>query len=241
MIPSNRRFTHVLAGASSLVIVMASCDHACSTDAVEHGPTLSLPTFVSPAALELPAVTPLPLGAALLPARPAPKDDVLPPVPAVRPLHEEPPPKRLPQATELDELAIADGHSAMPTSAEWLAEKRMATSHSRCFARVVREWMSIECTTPPNRAFEPLGLVRVLAGDASEVQQWTYNATRQDVDAFARVTAAAVFPVRRGDRRLLEIVYIAHGAHQRFDRAEAYTISVTWLEGMSSPEITVTE
>lgn len=233
-----RRITHALAGSSALLIVMSSCDHACSTDAVERAATLSLPPLAVPTGLTATTLAKPPRPTII---EPAGKDDVLPPVPAERSSDEAPPPKPLPRATEIDQLVIEDGHTSMPTSAEWLAQKPLHTSHAHCFARVVREWMSIHCLSPAGVGFDPLGIVRVLAGDETEVQQWTY--TEPVVAAgqpLPRTAAAAVFPVRRGDRRLLEIVALAHGAHPRFDQLAAYTISVAWLEGMQSPDVTVT-
>jgi hypothetical protein len=233
-----RKLTHLLAGGTSLMIVTSSCDHACSRDSVERAPKLALPTIESPSGLELPAIDPVQLGAGL--QTQAMTDSPLP-EPRLSYASEKPKPKPNPKATEIDALEIEDGHTAPPTSSEWFAQKPLHTTHARCFARVVREWMSIHCVSPANRWLEPMGIVRVLAGDATEVQQWTHVAPLKEDDAFPHITAAAIFPVRRGDRRLLEIAYVSHGAHQRFDTIEAYTISVAWLEGMKSPDVTVTE
>ena len=146
-------------------------------------------------------------------------------------------PKLLP--TELDDLHLPDVASPAPTEAEWVAAKRLRTTSFDCKARVVREWITIVCSLGVAGAY-PFGMVRVLAGDPKDVGTWTWNSKRKEDDAVLESFVAAVFPVRRGDRRILEITFQRFGAKPTFDRAAAFTVSELWLDGMESPEISVT-
>ena len=149
------------------------------------------------------------------------------------------PPRPRSAPTELDDLDIADLRTDAPTTKEWLAVDPVRTQALACRARLVREWISITCSLRLNTWNEPMGLLRVVAGDPTDVSTWSY--TNEKVAAVIggpEVTAAAVFPLRRGDRRLMELGYVSHGA--KFAFADAFTISEVWLEGMPSPEISVT-
>jgi hypothetical protein len=223
----------VLAGGTAMFVVgVSSCGRGCREEPVERAPAM---VVLEASSLELPAIDPLKVGASN-------GKEVALASTEDQPAAEQPiTPKPIPPATETDDLGIVDGHSAIPTSKEWMAAKPLHTTHPHCRARVIREWVTIHCTTDDLSPRSPIGAIRVLAGDATEVQQWIFAGQHVEGTAFLPMTAAVIFPVRRGDRRLLEIAFVAQGAHQRFDRYDAYTVSAAWLEGMKTPDVTVAE
>jgi hypothetical protein len=216
-----------LALVSTLVACGSAPDRAAQAESTIETPPLDLPSIDVPTTPRRALESPTPQAAP--PLRAAPYE----------PAPEAPPPKLL--STELDDLQLPDVASAPPTDKEWLAAKRMRTTSSDCTARIVREWMTILCSLGVNVGpREPLGVVRVISGDATDVGTWSWIETKGPEKIPAEAFVAAVFPVRRGDRRLLELTFRQFGAKPTFNAVLAFTISELWLEGMTSPEISVT-
>lgn len=216
---------------ASLLAGTSACDRGCSSQPVER--TMLTKEAVARAVWtdhRADVVAPTDVGA---PA--AASGSIVHAVAAV-----PPPPST---ATELDGLVLPDGHSTPPTKAEWSAAKRLHTQHAHCRAKVVREWMTMTCDLGVTTLRTPNGQVRVLAGDPSEVSTWFWTQPpakegEPEPPPLPSVVAAT-FPIRRGDVRLMELTFVESGA--KFSVVSGYTISVAWLEGMPSPEVTVTD
>jgi hypothetical protein len=149
-------------------------------------------------------------------------------------------PKLLP--TELDALAIPDAVSPPPTETEWIETIARVTTSPSCHAKLVREWLKITCAIGALTMSDPIASVRVLAGDARQLSVSGYippsaNAGSND---WTESYATVILPLRLRDRRIFELTFLQGGKKLAFAHPTVFTVSEVWLEGMASPEITVT-
>jgi hypothetical protein len=149
-------------------------------------------------------------------------------------------PKLLP--TELDDLPVTDVVSAPPKEKEWIETTARATTNPSCHAKLVREWMKITCAVGTLYMSDPIATVRVLFGDATQLSVTGYipPSANGGYNTWAESYATAILPLRRRDRRIFELTFLQGGTKLEFAHPTVFTISEVWLEGMKSPEITVT-
>ena len=121
-----------------------------------------------------------------------------------------------------------DDRTPRPTREEWKAadEVALARAHPTFTARRVREWLRIGCDVWSN-----LAAMDLLAGPREGV---SFEAR----DGWER-EQAVIFPVRRGDRRVLQIVLVASASKYSVDYDTAFAISEDWLAGAYGPTIVV--
>ena len=150
-----------------------------------------------------------------------------------------PPPQGAQEAIAPNDAQTAP--SAKPTFAEWSSARRLRTESRDCTLRLVREWAMIACSVGAV-SDSPTPYARVISGDATNVTPsgWIPRPEKDDHYYYAESHVYAVLPLRRGDRRIFELGYAHDGAAMRLDPALVFVVSEVWLEGMRSPEISVT-
>jgi hypothetical protein len=119
-----------------------------------------------------------------------------------------------------------DERSPRPTAEEWKHADEVALSreHALCKARRVREWLRIAC-----KPWGSLAAIDLLAGPSEGVA----------FDARESGEQAVIFPVRRGDRRVLQIVHVASSSRYSVDYDTAFAISEDWLADAKGPTVVV--
>ena len=131
-----------------------------------------------------------------------------------------------------------DGKSSeRPTDAEWEKAEPFALerNHRMCRAKHVREWVWIECERAKTN-FEPFEGVRVVGGDPADVR-----VANPKTGERGKRPVAVTFPVRPGDRRVIEIVGAEDIAFKSWTVYESLELAVSelWLPGMAGPVVTV--
>jgi hypothetical protein len=108
--------------------------------------------------------------------------------------------------------------------------------HYLCSAKKIREWVRVECSRPPKEEWDPFLGIRVVGG--SHVDVSVSNPTTGKPHARP---LAVVFPVRKGDRRVMDFVLSVSPEWKSWTVTETLDIVVSeeWLEGDSSPTIAV--
>jgi len=123
--------------------------------------------------------------------------------------------------------------SARPIEADWNDAQNvqfLTPDEFACKAHIVREWLRVACTGREERPFFTAARSgSLVAGDPAEVS----------IDADKETSSIVLtFPVRRGDRRVLQIEFQGGGYGGSFDQATpALTISEAWLDGEPAPAI----
>lgn len=133
--------------------------------------------------------------------------------------------------------------SQRPEPGDWASADKLELPrpHALCTAETLREWVRISCKSPENETFFN---VRVLGGPhddvrirdlplSSEAAKKANNQTMRGTDV--------VFPMRRGDRRLMEIGRVLPTCFRCYSIEETteVVISALWLEGATAPTIVV--
>lgn len=131
-----------------------------------------------------------------------------------------------------------DGSSSeRPSDAEWekAAPIALERNHRMCRAKHVREWVWIECERAKEN-YEPFEGIRVVGGDPAEVR-----VANPKTGERGKRPVAVTFPVRRGDRRVIEIVGADDIAFKSWTVYESLELAVSelWLPGMAAPVLTV--
>jgi hypothetical protein len=150
-----------------------------------------------------------------------------PPAPSAAP--PEPPPPSIGDWIPTEET------SAKPNPEEWekAAPLSLLRPHARCTASAVREWIRIACrdTTDDFKG------VRVVGGSSKDVHISDYKVTVEKNESINGVNV--MFPVRKGDRRLMTIVRWESGGWKSFYIREDTTITISelWLSGDRAPTI----
>lgn len=127
--------------------------------------------------------------------------------------------------------------SPKPRPDEWSGAEPLALPrpHARCRATRLREWVRIACKSASD---EYMG-ARIVGGSHEEV---ALEAPRVEPgEPRSMRHADVVFPVRRGDRRLLEIPRSVSAGFKSYSIEEEamVIISALWLPGDAGPTITV--
>jgi hypothetical protein len=119
-------------------------------------------------------------------------------------------------------------HSAEPKPKEWASAPKVAIDRpSPCEARRLREWMRLHCELSA-------GAIALLGGDVDGL------AMRLDPDVqdvMFPEGAAIVFPVRRGDRRVIELLQASFGYRGASGIEPYLVLSELWLPGDDQPTI----
>lgn len=127
--------------------------------------------------------------------------------------------------------------SKRPSEADWAKAEPLALerSHRMCKAARIREWVRVQCKRS-GRTGEPYLGLRVVGGSHEDVRV----ADPAEGEKGKR-DIAVVFPVHRGDRRVIEIVGTQELGWKSFTVYEELelVVSETWLDGDPAPSITV--
>jgi hypothetical protein len=128
-----------------------------------------------------------------------------------------------------------------PEAWEQAAPLSLLRPHASCTASALREWIRISCRSRMTEGGGMDGLmgVRVLAGSDEGVHIIDFKAEGEKGKAID--AAHVIFPVRRGDRRLLGFDGWKNGGWKMFYITEdtEVAISETWLPGERGPTIVV--
>ncbi len=119
--------------------------------------------------------------------------------------------------------------SKSPSFDEWAKATKVRLSRTGpaaapCTAYRVREWLKVRCL-----GTKPHAMV-VLGGDAAEVSFW--------IDKDDRRGGEVQFPLRRGDRRVVQIWTGGVDAAGVFKAKPQLVIQEYWLEGRAAPTVT---
>ncbi|WP_437774958.1 hypothetical protein [Sorangium sp. So ce1097] len=138
-----------------------------------------------------------------------------------------------PRTRVLEEAPPAPERTPRPAAAEWDGAEPVELARDRsgaaCKARMRREWLRIDCKGPP------LAVVRTLGASAGE--EW-FRLDQQLNDELAS-GVSVVFPVRLGDRRVIEILSASFGYRGVTGMTTSFVISEQWLDGDVGPLVSV--
>ncbi|MGK3992266.1 hypothetical protein [Sorangium sp. So ce1024] len=138
-----------------------------------------------------------------------------------------------PRRRVLEEAPPAPERTPRPAAAEWDGAEPVELARNRsgaaCKARMRREWLRIDCGGPP------LGAVRTLGASAGE--EW-FRLDKQPNDELAS-GVSVVFPVRIGDRRVIEILSASFEYRGETVMTTSFVISEQWLDGDAGPLVSV--
>ncbi len=136
--------------------------------------------------------------------------------------------------------------SAFPKLAEWRQAHpvRMARSPSICRAMRLREWLRVVCTP-----LVTYGL-SLVSGDRKDVYFWVneqHFATEEELQSNwwdgdldeSKWTAEVILPLRRGDRRLIQIVGAQNLQYYGGSDELRLFLSEHWLEDEPGPVVTI--
>jgi hypothetical protein len=123
----------------------------------------------------------------------------------------------------------------IPKPDEWkdAPSVQLTRDVAACHAYRVREWVKIHC------AGFPAAGVSQLAGTRTGVALWVD--TQKDPSETMKTlrSAEAIFPLRRGDGRLIQVAQFGEGYDGPIAWNLAYTISEQWVEGDRAPLVIV--
>ena len=126
--------------------------------------------------------------------------------------------------------------SKQPTAAEWKDAPRVrltrmgpAAAAAGCRAYRLREWVRIRCPELVTSAISLLG------GKPDGVAFWI---TPPGSGSALPRGAEALFPIRRGDRRVIQILTFGAGYDGPFTLLPAIIIQEQWVEGDAAPIVT---
>ncbi|WP_437504929.1 hypothetical protein [Sorangium sp. So ce1099] len=124
-----------------------------------------------------------------------------------------------------------------PQAAEWDAAEPVRLARDKggdaCKARILREWLRIDCTAPS------LAVVRTLGASAGEEWLWLDHKNSEQDPLGLATGVSVVFPVRPGDRRVIEILSGIGGYRGEIGLATAFVISEQWLNGDTGPIVSL--
>jgi hypothetical protein len=122
-----------------------------------------------------------------------------------------------------------------PKPDEWKGAPVVALAHDveGCRALRVREWIKIRCEGLPAAG------ASLLAGTRAGVELWVDPPKEPKEQMKTPRAAEVIFPVRRGDGRILQIGQFGEGYDGPVAWNLAYIISEQWIEGENAPIISV--
>jgi hypothetical protein len=122
-----------------------------------------------------------------------------------------------------------------PKPEEWQDAPTVRLDHDveSCRAYRVREWIKINCTGMPAAG------ASLLAGTSTGVALWV-DPPKDDGETMKTPrTVEVIFPVRRGDGRLLQVGQFGEGYDGPVSWNVGVEISEQWIEGESAPIVSV--
>ncbi|HTN91955.1 MAG TPA: hypothetical protein VL242_50145 [Sorangium sp.] len=142
-----------------------------------------------------------------------------------------------PKERLLEEAPPAPERTPRPQAAEWDAAETVRLARDRggaaCKARMRREWLRIDCATPS------VAVVRTLGASAGEEWLWLDQKNSEHDPLGLATGVSVVFPVRHGDRRVIEILSATGGYRSEFGVATTFVISEQWLDGDAGPIVSL--
>ncbi len=139
---------------------------------------------------------------------------------------------------------FSEDRSPEPKANEWSSAPRVSIDRSswtvattdaptsgRCDARRVREWVRIRCNLI-------ISAITLLGGDREGLAMRLDPTPQQEWTTFPE-GAEVVFPVRRGDRRVIEWLGVAFGYHGMSALEPAFVLSEQWAPGDPGPLLVV--
>ena len=141
-----------------------------------------------------------------------------------------------PQRRAIEAAAPPPERTARPAAAEWEAAEQVSLARAArggaCKARRQREWLRIDCSVPSVVVVRSLG-----AGAGGE--SVSVGEHKNDEDGTFPSSVSVIFPVRLGDRRVIEILSFEEGYRFRAGLSTSFVISEQWLEGDAGPLVSV--
>jgi len=133
----------------------------------------------------------------------------------------------VPPSEKSDKPAEKDWEHAEPLE--------LPRNHALCKAQKIREWVRVECHRDPID-FEPFVGVRVVGGSHTDVTVSNSPKLPKETQPLG-----VVFPVRKGDRRMLEFAGAIAPEWKSWTVTEelVFTVSEEWLESEAAPIIAV--
>lgn len=146
------------------------------------------------------------------------------------------PPKREPPLDALEKLTIPAEKSKVPTLDEWRNAKQVDVvrgggyAPAQCKVFLVREWIKIKCELT-------LGAVFQHSGNTEGVAFWVRSKENIMEDMMATNPAEMIFPLRQGDRRLLQFFTLRHDSCTGVGFDPSVMVDETWLDGEPGPTV----
>jgi hypothetical protein len=143
------------------------------------------------------------------------------------PAQSTPPPGDEPRRLDADPPGTEKSPS--PKAAEWASASkvkltRVGPAASGCIAYKVREWLRVRC---PIKTFA----VSLLGGSGEGVAFWIGPEAEQQ-------PGEVQFPMRRGDRRVVEFWTYGKDAAGSFMPEPAFLVQEQWVDGEAAPTVT---
>ncbi len=146
------------------------------------------------------------------------------------------PPKRDPEPEPLEKQTIPTEKSKVPTLDEWRNAKQVEVLRrgvyfeSDCKAYLVREWLKIKCELPVGAVFQH-------SGNPEGVAFWVRPKAELIMDMNSPNPGEMLFPLRQGDRRLLQFFTLRHDSCIGIGFEPSVMVDETWLEGEPAPTV----
>lgn len=145
------------------------------------------------------------------------------------------PPKREPSSELLEKQTIPTTASKVPTLEEWKTAtvvdvERGSSAATNCVLYLVREWLKIKCNLV-------VGAIYQHSGNAEGVAFWVQPKTEIFSTMFEANGGEMIFPLRSGDRRLLQFYSLRHDPCKGIDYEPSVMVDETWIEGESAPTV----
>lgn len=132
------------------------------------------------------------------------------------------------------QVPFSDERTPKPKDKEWATAERVAIGRvsmalpTSCEARRLHEWIRIRCNTST-------GSIALLGGN-HEGLSLHLDPLKEEFDSFAN-GGEIVFPVRRGDRRVIEWLTVEFGYKGANSLTPFFVLSESWLPGEERPTI----
>ncbi|NUO51882.1 MAG: hypothetical protein HOV80_23780 [Polyangiaceae bacterium] len=129
-----------------------------------------------------------------------------------------------------------DKESKKPTPEEWrdspvVAPTRMGPRAKGCTVSRVREWIRVSC---PDLVTASIG---VLGGTATDYAFWI-DPQKEGNDAKLPAGGEIQFPVRKGDRRVIQMLTFGTGYEGPLTQLPAIVVQAHWLDDATGPTLT---
>lgn len=155
-----------------------------------------------------------------------------PPAPSVSAAAPAPSPPSS-TATAFESETFGDESSKQPTPEEWKAAKELLPTRrgaraDKCHVWRVREWIRVSCPDLVTAA------VAMLGGTPTGMSFWI-DPPREGGDAKLPAGGEVLFPVRKGDRRVVQFLSFGPGYEGPFTQLPALVVQELWPEGTDRP------